>query len=114
MSMTIKHTRGPWAALPEEHDKPYLRVRGTRLGERYKVANVLGAGYEGALPCEAYETRANAALITAAPELLAALQVLLERYTGLVNCGDCGNWDPEKESSVIAARHALARAGCAA
>ncbi len=33
---------------------------------------------------------------------------LLERYTQLVNCGDCGNWNPEKEDEVIAARAALA------
>ena len=37
-----------------------------------------------------------------------ALQALLDRYTSLVNCGDCGNWDPEKEPCVVAARAALA------
>jgi len=36
-----------------------------------------------------------------------ALQGLLERYTSLVNCGDCGNWDCETEIEVIAAREAL-------
>jgi hypothetical protein len=40
--------------------------------------------------------------------LVKALQGLLDRYTGLVNCGDCGFWDPEKEGEVIAARSALA------
>jgi hypothetical protein len=38
-----------------------------------------------------------------------ALARLLERYVGLVNCGDCGNWDPEIEPVVIAARSAMAR-----
>lgn len=42
--------------------------------------------------------------------LVKALNGLLERYTGLVNCGDCGFWDPEKEENVIAARSALALA----
>jgi len=36
-----------------------------------------------------------------------ALQNLLELYTSLVNCGDCGNWDVEAEKEVIAARAAL-------
>lgn len=42
-----------------------------------------------------------------------ALCDLLERYTGLVNCGDCGNWDPEKENEVISARAALVKLGVA-
>lgn len=37
-----------------------------------------------------------------------ALKALLDRYTSLVNCGDCGNWDPETEAVVIKARAALA------
>lgn len=40
-----------------------------------------------------------------------ALEGLLDRYTGLVNCGDCGFWDPETEREVIDAREALARVG---
>lgn len=38
-----------------------------------------------------------------------ALANLLDRYVGLVNCGDCGFWNPETEPEVIAARAALAR-----
>lgn len=64
-----EHTPGPWAVLPEECDKPYIRVRGTRLGGRYKIANVLTPVYEGAPDREADETRANARLIAAAPDL---------------------------------------------
>lgn len=37
-----------------------------------------------------------------------ALQQLLTRYTELVNSGDCGNWNPEKEMEVRDARAALA------
>lgn len=36
-----------------------------------------------------------------------ALRALLEHYVQLVNCGDCGNWNPEEEAVVIAARVAL-------
>ena len=37
-----------------------------------------------------------------------ALEALLQHYVCLVNCGDCGNWNPEEEPVVIAARAALA------
>lgn len=39
--------------------------------------------------------------------LRGALDGLLERYTELVNSGDAGFWDPEKEPVVLAAREAL-------
>jgi hypothetical protein len=60
--------------LPEECDKPYIRIRGTRLGGRYKIANVLTPTYDGLHQREAEETRANARLIAAAPDLLEALK----------------------------------------
>lgn len=37
-----------------------------------------------------------------------ALEGLLLRYNALVNSGDCGNWNPEGDDDVIAARAALA------
>jgi hypothetical protein len=43
------------------------------------------------------------------PDLVAALAGMLDRYTALVNCGDCGNWNPETEDEVIAARSVLSR-----
>lgn len=57
-------TQGDWAALPEECDKPYIRIRGTLPGSRYKIANVITPVYEGVHKREAEETRANAKLIT--------------------------------------------------
>ncbi len=74
--MKEEHTKGPWVALPEECDKPYIRIRGTQLGLRYKIANVITLTYDGVNPREAEETRANARLISAAPELLDALKRL--------------------------------------
>ncbi|OAH41860.1 hypothetical protein AX777_21350 [Sphingobium yanoikuyae] len=53
---------------------------------------------------------ANARLIAAAPELLEALDGVLAKYTGLVESGDAGFWDAEKEPEVIAARAAIAKA----
>lgn len=75
--MSTTHTAGPWETKPEECDKPYIRIRGTRLGARYKVANVITPVYDGVGAREAEETRANARLIAAAPELLDALTGLL-------------------------------------
>ena len=71
-----KHTPGPWRILPEECDKPYIRVRGTVLGARYKVANVIPPSYEGVHEREAEETRANARLIAAAPKMYALLAIM--------------------------------------
>ena len=42
--------------------------------------------------------------------LAAALVGITERYTSLVNSGDAGNWDPEADDVVIAARTAIALA----
>lgn len=72
----FKGTPGPWEIKPEEVDRPYIRIRGTQLGGRFKVANVLSPDYDGVHHREADETRANARLIAAAPELLEALQII--------------------------------------
>lgn len=76
-----KHSELPWGILPEECDKPYIRIRGTVLGGRYKIANVLTPVYEGVHEREAQETRANAALIVRAvnahADLVAALEYII-------------------------------------
>ncbi|WP_458763622.1 hypothetical protein [Cupriavidus basilensis] len=46
----------------------------------------------------------------AAQTLLTALRGLVDHYVTLINSGDCGNWDPETEPQVIAARAAIAQA----
>lgn len=57
------------------------------------------------------EAARQLAIANAAPQLVEALQALLQRHVELVSCGDCGNWDVEQELAVIAARAALAAAG---
>lgn len=44
------------------------------------------------------------------PRLLAALHGMVDTYTALVNSGDAGNWDPEKDVPVVEARAAIAEA----
>lgn len=57
------YSKGPWEIKPEEVDKPYIRIRGTRLGGRFKIANVLTPVHEDVHPREADETRHNARLM---------------------------------------------------
>lgn len=52
----------------------------------------------------------NVPLLTAAPDLLKALENLLHIYVALVESGDAGNWDAETETEVIDARAAIAKA----
>lgn len=71
-----KHTPGPWSILPLEDGAKFLRVRGTQLGFRYKVCDVHAPFQHN--KDEVLESQANARLIAAAPDLLAALQVARE------------------------------------
>ncbi len=93
MKKTAQHTQGPWTVLPEEVDKDYIRIRGIRLGGRYKIANVIWPVYQGTNEREAQETRVNARLIAAAPELLQALEMMLDRFRDTE--GYRGQWEDE-------------------
>jgi len=42
-------------------------------------------------------------------EIAGGLEMMTEHYVQLAGCGDCGNWDPEKEEKVIAAREILSQ-----
>ena len=100
--MTSKHTPGPWRVLPEELGKPYLRVRGTRLGRRFKIANVLIHSLDGVPDTEVEETRANARLIAEAPELADSLRGLVREYESYLG----GAPEP---AVLVCARAVLAR-----
>lgn len=84
----FKGTPGPWKLLREEVDKSYIRIRGTKPGERFAVANVLTPVYDDAGERELKETRANAQIIAAAPDLLEALQDLESRARIYVNTSE--------------------------
>lgn len=98
----VKHTRGPWVWADG-----YEGLFG--LGPENEVLHY--ADYEGMWIAEWSERGvANALLIAAAPDLLAALQGSLKAWVDLINSGDAGNWDPETDAHVIAARAAIAKA----
>lgn len=74
-----KFTPGPWEVKPKEKNVPYLRIRGKSLGRRYKIANVLSVTAEES--DEDRETKANAHLIAAAPEMFQTLEDVLDALT---------------------------------
>jgi hypothetical protein len=109
MGEQARHTPGPWV------------VRGSGsvaiMGQRsHTDANGRSVSYLGEVawtrPGGGEATRrANARLISAAPELAEALVNLLAEYVQLLGCGDCGNsGDPEGVPEVIAARAAIRKA----
>ena len=80
--------------------------------------NIIGAAYPVSIVTSAIDlslddfiNRTNDAhLMAAAPDLLEALEEMIEMYTQMVGCGDCGYWDAEKEAEVIKSRAAIAKA----
>jgi hypothetical protein len=95
-----KHTPGPWSFYDDSNNGKTNRVEIVAIGKT--VARIYHSVPAEDLP--------NARLIAAAPELLEALNAMINHYTSLINSGDAGNWDPEEESEVIAARAAIAKA----
>lgn len=103
----FKGTPGPWKCLREEVNKNYIRISSTKVGERFAVANVLTPLYDDVHESEAKETRANARLVSAAPELLSALQHLVEVY----DSEDGKQWTTASKKAAIAeARAAIDKA----
>ena len=101
----LKHTPGPWRV--EGHRRVGLDLTGHIISHGI---NAYGDGPEGYVCNTSGTTDANARLIAAAPQLKDALIDMLDHYVGLVNSGDAGNWNPETETKVIAARAAIAAA----
>ncbi len=95
--MKTQHTPGPWVASPairsgftiDAKCDPWLIV--TTSDEEGRYGSI--------------ETEANARLIAAAPELLAALQVVLRDYTAVHDIGDV-----EMQPALYQARAAITKA----
>jgi hypothetical protein len=109
------HTPTPWEYRAGEYNRE--DDHGSTLG------SIVSVGDEWFIATieDAPEAQANAAIIVRAVNslepneakiaaLVKALETFVEEYTALVNSGDAGFWDPEKEPKVIAARAALASA----
>lgn len=83
-----RFTKGPWEVKPIEDDKEYIRIRGTVLGGRFKVCNVIDAKYHHESwsewrEIERNESTANANLIAAATEMyemLVELRSITNKY----------------------------------
>ena len=53
---------------------------------------------------------ANAKLIASSKDLLEALQYLQSEYEQLVDCGDCGIWNPREDECIIQSMNAINKA----
>ena len=74
----VSHTPGPWKLTGDSQRSPYFKIRGTRLGGKWKVAN---CPFIPEVFLDMAEAAANARLIAAAPDLLAALELMpLEHF----------------------------------
>lgn len=108
--ITPAHTAGPWKAI----GNPYSdKARDIVSPEGDRIAAVNGAAFDNSS-----EVAANARLIAAAPDLLAALESLLasdliEWFPPSPNTGGLGDWTDAlkaKGAPVLAARAAIAKA----
>lgn len=70
--MSTKHTPGPWEATGLSDKGTYYKVRGSNIGEKWKIADCPFNKEDVA--SQKAEAEANARLIAAAPELLVALR----------------------------------------
>ena len=96
--MEFKGTKGEWTVK---------RERGYDIDITNRDGDICWLGLSEFID----ETKlANAKLIAAAPDLLDALVFLKQEYEQLVDCGDCGNWNPRQDNSIVLAEQAINKA----
>lgn len=98
--MKTKHTPGPWYA-EKIVDRAEFNI--FPAGGTYAIVTVKPPEFD-ALHSHAKAIEANACLIAAAPELLAALRALLE------DAIDLGIYEGNMSGSAVAARNAIDKA----
>lgn len=94
----MNHTPGPWQITKD-----------TTRGEFVTYTKVRD-GHDGVIAVMHINEDANARLIAAAPELLAALEAITKAYVELVESDYAPRWNAENDSEVISARAAIAKA----
>lgn len=102
----MAHTPAPWAVTQNSYGTVFVHggePMMTSIGGPYKTLIAGGDNY-ATLKLE------NATLISAAPDLLEALELFVSEYTEFVLSGDAGFWDPENEEKVKKARAAISKA----
>ena len=101
--MSAKHTPGPWRIKSDPmHFDTLTTVEGGAIGVRkpFGVQMIVQVGGDS----DFQEAEANARLIAAAPDLLAALKVMLRDYTAVHDIGDV-----EMQPAIYQARAAIAK-----
>jgi hypothetical protein len=99
--MEFKGTKDDWIADYSHESETYISCNGLRIAEvkHYKHYDLNDPSTE--------EGRANAKLMVASPKLLKALLFLKQEYEKLVDCGDCGSWNPRQDNCVVLAKEAI-------
>lgn len=106
--MDRAHTKGPWFVCGDPGFPSQT--------ESWREGLTIGSVPHGTRVCDVTPLRvrenakADARLISAAPDMYEALKTFVAEYVDLVESGDAGFWDAEKEPKVIAARAAIAKA----
>jgi len=120
-------TRGPWTfELDEDTQEPRLYGDGSLIavfGNHMTVSEAawipeadarratrlpdLEAGYLDLTAENAALRASKSTALERVKRIEKASSEFLEAYVDMINSGDCGNWDPEKEPLVIALRATL-------
>jgi hypothetical protein len=112
----IRHTPGPWAVEPYSHGAGDVRVSGPRYLPRPRFGSVAMALANLAGPMNAdciAEMHANARLIAAAPDLLAAAERVTAAFRALgttTNVSDQMQAHQECEAAMVALDAAIKQA----
>ena len=81
--MSAAHTPGPWFDFTEPHGTRHILPCPAPTLNTVQICTFNGTAYRSKI-----ETNANARLIAAAPELLAALENLIETTPSDIDCED--------------------------
>lgn len=99
----MKHTPGPWMVIHHKCIHPHITIAqnaGTSLRDR-SIAYIDG---------HMHEDNANAALIAAAPDLLAALQMVVDSLVTWIEIAEDEDLRDYDNNALSAARAAIAKA----